>query len=546
MALLRDVLARFSVLVDDKPLTKLDKRIEKLKENVKKFAGYAAIGFTGVAVGAYKLVDAASNAAESLNVLQQTFGANADAVVAWSKTMGKELGRSEYTLQDSVGKFGAFLQPVFEGSNQDIATMSKRLSGLAVDLASFYNTSDEEAQMRLFSGVSGETEAVRRLGIDISDTSLSDFNHKRGDSRNLALLTLQEKTVLRMEKIFQDTTKKQGDAARTAEQWANSVRRLQDQVKTLAVRMGKVLIGPATKLLHWAEKMVEAFETMTLRTSTWQAAFSLASAIGLGYGARWLLLHKDLVKWADLLNKEFWMLNLKVLGVVAAFLLLEDLWTMMRGGKSVTGDFITMMTGIQKPAELVTAIFEKLALHIHNAFNSLGNIARLIPKLLTMTGAEWTKFDFGAFITEGNLDKTRSEGDAEARDKLGQSAVASGDIKGYKAAMRSSGLSDEEILSNWKRDRTTAISTGKAQATDADYADGLIKAPDYATYSDADRSRMQGAGVHGNKTTTVNVNVPDPGASAEKIGAKVKEVLDERDRQEAAALAEESDYNGGV
>jgi hypothetical protein len=179
-------------------------------------ASSAGAGFAAVAYGAYKAVSAASNADESLNVLRQTFKGNSDAVVQWSKTIGKEVGRSEYTLQEAAGRFGSFLSPVFKDSGVDITKMSERLAELAVDLGSFYNTSDEEAAMRLFSGMSGETEAVRRLGIDISDSSLKDLHKKSGDKRAYESLDLATKTQLRFTKILADTVDKQGDAFRSA------------------------------------------------------------------------------------------------------------------------------------------------------------------------------------------------------------------------------------------------------------------------------------------------------------------------------------------
>lgn len=287
MGILRDVIARFSIAVDSKPLTDLDKQLKKTKETVNAVGTQAGVAFAAMGYGAFELVQMASHATENLNVLHQTFKNDEQAVIDWSKTMGKALGRSTYQLQEYAGRFGSFLAPVFAGTDADIAKMSEDLSGLAVDLASFYDTSEEEAMMRLFSGMSGETEAVRRLGIDISDTSLDALNKSNGDPRRLASLSLQEKTALRLQKIQKDTLDKQGDAVRTAGDLANTFKRLKGQAFDLGTEMGKKLI-PATKdLLHIYEEYLGPMLTdLGMETNAIQHAFELAggAAIALAGG----------------------------------------------------------------------------------------------------------------------------------------------------------------------------------------------------------------------------------------------------------------------
>ncbi len=567
MALMRDVLARFAVLVDDKPLSKLDRKIEKVKQNLATFGRYAGVGFAAAGVAAYKLVEAASDAAESLNVLRETFGANTDAVLTWSKTVGKAMGRSQYSLQRYAGDFGAFLEPQFRDTDQDISKMSMRLSELAIDLASFYNTSDEEAKMRLFSGLSGETEAVRRLGVDISDTSLSAFNHERGDSRNVAQLTLQEKTLLRYEKILRDTNKKQGDAIRTAKEWANSLRRLRDMLKDMAVRLGKLLIGPATKMLGWAEQLTKLVEGLTFKTSAWQAALATVAGVYATKGLQWLYLHKDLVKWTDLLNKQFWLMNARVLAITAAFLILEDLFTLMRGGKSVFGDFITIMTGIQRPLDLVNAAMERMAMLANNFYVSMrdaAQIAFLIPKVMSalavgdIAGAKQAVADAASF-GDGWISQTKAEADGATRQQRLDSAALAGDKAAYVTAMEGSGRSDEEIDSMWLRDRQFALQgvikpgkgdQGRAQANDLDMGSGLVEAPKFATVSHDQRQRLYGGidaktgkslplgkATPGGKAVTININ----GGDEARVRRIVREALVEDDRAYAAEVAELGD-----
>jgi hypothetical protein len=483
VAILRDVLARFAVSVDDAPLSKLDKRINVVKDNIAKMASIAGAGFAAVAYGAYKAVSAASNADESLNVLRQTFKGNSDAVVQWSKTIGKEVGRSEYTLQEAAGRFGSFLSPVFKDSGVDITKMSERLAELAVDLGSFYNTSDEEAAMRLFSGMSGETEAVRRLGIDISDSSLKDLHKKSGDKRAYESLDLATKTQLRFTKILADTVDKQGDAARTAGGWANSVKRVQERIKTLTVEIGRRLMPTAKKFLNALEHTVlfvgKAYDFITRQTHSLEVAFGLAT-IAL---TRFAYAQAALVVTAPGFLAQLVAYTGAALKSAAAFaklaltfLVIEDFIGFLRGHKSVFGDFLTEVTGLQKPLQAFEDVMADLASHFMNVMTAIKNMALFIPRVSAalMLGKPLGEAVSGASDMRQDMvdvDKHARQRDTDRRAAF-QSAVEAGD---YKGAMQHS--DPLETKSEAKRralqTRVDYVSANPDKATEQDYATGL-------------------------------------------------------------------------
>jgi len=375
------VIARFAVDVDDSKLNRLDKKILSGKRNLMAFASYAATAFVTAGYGMYKMVDAASDADEALNVLSRTFGKQTDSVLKWSSDTGAIMSRSMYDLQDSVGKFGAFLEPQFKGTTTDIAAMSKALTELSVDLASFYNTSDQEAAMRLFSGISGETEAVRRLGIDISDTALDAFNKKRGPAstknKRMASLSLQEKTMLRYQKILNDTVSKQGDAELTAESWANQLKQTQGRIKDLAVVLGRRLIPFAKDLLKVGNKLVDAFEFLTRRTDGLRDAFLALVAVG---AVTWMYHLGAAVVAAGLIGGVAQLTaGIEALvfaaGGLVAFAALEDIWSFFQGKDTVISDFITMTWGLQDPLQAVLDIAEDIADSFMRAANAALAIA---------------------------------------------------------------------------------------------------------------------------------------------------------------------------
>lgn len=468
MAALRQVLAHFATTVDLKPLSEMDKKINVLKANIKKFASYGAAGFVAMSYGAYKLVDAASDAAEQLNVLQTVFKDNQAAVIDWSRTVGKEMGRSEYTFQDSVGKFGAFLTPIFKGGTQDVEQMSKKLSELAVDLASFYNTTDQEAIMRLFSGMSGETEAVRRYGIDISDAALDNFNKSQGDNRTMRALSMKEKAALRYRKILIDTELAQGDAVKTADSWANQLKRAKEELKTLAVFFGKKLLPVATKALKalngvitsigetydFITKKMAIIETALLMIQSYVGALAIQSVI-----ANWTHLSNIMYFTGQLIRQNAAAATAfmgRMAAVAIAFLAIEDVISFLKGNHSVLGDALKAWTGLTEPLDAIAAAAERVAAAF-SKMDSYAGLAKIAAGIATMNAAT---------IVGGYEQLSHSGEDAglDAQDsaKAGSdgdrffAAVESGDKRAAMAA-RMPGESREEAGKRFESQRKNYV-----------------------------------------------------------------------------------------
>jgi hypothetical protein len=402
---LREIAAAFSVHVDHKPLTDFDRRIERTKAKLRDFTTLAATTFVAGAYGAYKLVESASHADEVLNQLRVSFGKNADEVISWSRIVGKEMGRSEYTMQEALGNFGSYFATVFKGTGRDIVKMSKQMAVLATDVSSFKDVSDEEAMVRLMSGLAGETEAVRRIGVDISEATLREKGKALGINKTYTDMTNEEKTFLRFTKIVEDLqTVVAGDAVRTYKEWANSVRRTTDRFKTLSVTLGRRLMPTATKILGIVEKSADAFEEMTFRTMTWETAAVMA----FGAAARAVFVFRAaLIKSAKALFAAYapWI----ALGVA-----IEDVLVFMAEGDSVIGDFITALTGMNRPLKTLEQLWNRFA---HSVDNSMSKIDNAWLKILQLREAVDHPLDAktAAEVRQDIKDKGDPLGEREAR-----------------------------------------------------------------------------------------------------------------------------------
>lgn len=485
MTVLREIAARFDISVDTAPLGRLDTAIGKTKSSLGglAFASTAALAALGASM--LPAIEAASKAEEVSNKIEAIFGRSTRAEIeAWSKTVEQQMGRSEFAFQSSFSDFAAFLDPMGLGLEKTIE-FSKQLSKLTVDLASFYNTSEEEARMRLFSGVSGEAEAVRRLGINISDASLAelfnskenplDARHRPGVSKGVKLgpkkfssLSQEAKTQLRIYKIMKDTVKAQGDAARTAGGWANTLKRLVDRFHRLQIAIGGIAKGAGVKFLNLFEHIAIALETATSKTSSLQTAFVMLGGAAVLWTGRWAIANAGLIAS-----------YLPVLGVVAklaaAFLVIEDFVTFFRNdeNKSMFGTWVRSFEDIARPAQTLRNAIEDLPRAWRRFVDELRNSESFVTRNLTRTLDWWTS---GKDVNDNSMEKTQTEAIREKAAKSREAqliALKKGDVRGYTENRRLDQY-EGEMLPSFLAERGPYVNANPELATEDDIASKLI------------------------------------------------------------------------
>ncbi len=486
----------------------------------------------GAAAGVWGLLEAASDANETMSALKVVFKENSDAVTDWSKKVGKEMGRSEYAFQKSAQQFGAFMSPIFKDTGADITDMSQRLSELSVDLASFYNTSDEEAQMRLFSGLSGETEAVRRLGIDISDSSLKEMHQRRGGKGQYKSLSMAEKTQLRYLKILEDTINAQGQAVRESKQWAGTIKAIRGRWQSFTVELGRTLEEDILPLARKFLELLPRLEKLISKSSALETAFQML-AIGAGsLAVAWAALNAPLAGMTILLG--------------AAVALLEDYNTFVDGGRSVMGEFIQAVTDSNKPLQEWTNLQQGIIGGFDVLVSAVVDVAELIYGAFSWLGGSDPEVEMG-FDTARNAWKRASQ---RANNETGVQAgfdaqnlafAASGDFKSMRKDMARQGqtLSDAEFFEMAKGFRTKAIEQRLAAPTDQDVATGFISQAALDAYNKSSHSLVGTDELAGkvqrldtqNISIVVNAKSNDPKGIADEMAVKL--------RQAKAALKED-------
>jgi hypothetical protein len=214
--------------------------------------GAGVTGFTLASQAVGKLIDfgadaisMASSLEESQSKVNVVFEDGADEVTAWARAADQALGLSEQAALEAAGTFGNFLQAL--GSTQEASQdMSLRITELAADLASFNNVDIGEVIIALRSGLAGEAEPLRRLGVSLSAAREEAILTARGIQKVNGVFRDSDKVLARYTAIMEDTTLAQGDFARTSEGAANSGRRLEAQLADIQTGLGSLALGPVT------------------------------------------------------------------------------------------------------------------------------------------------------------------------------------------------------------------------------------------------------------------------------------------------------------
>lgn len=193
-----------------------------------------------------------SNIAEVENVVDVSFGSMADKAYEFAATAKEQFGLSELAAKNYAGTLMAMLNS--SGVAQDAAAdMSTTLAGLAGDLASFYNISTDDAFYKIRAGISGETEPLKQLGINMNIVNLEAYAMSQGITKAYQEMSLAEQSMLRYNYIMAVTGAQQGDFARTSGSFANQLRLLTLNFQTLGATIGQGFIAavlPAIQALN--------------------------------------------------------------------------------------------------------------------------------------------------------------------------------------------------------------------------------------------------------------------------------------------------------
>jgi hypothetical protein len=239
-----------------KALNQLGLKAKNTQQTLSNMARKATVVLAAMGAVAKVSIDAASNYVETTSKVGVIFGEQSAAIEKFAKTADTSFGLSQTAAMDAASTFATFGKSAGL-SGTDLTGFSTKLVSLSSDLASFYNTSPEDAINAIGSALRGENEPIRRYGVLLNDASLKQEALAMGIIKTTKkALTPQQKVLAAQSLIFKSTGDAQGDFGRTSGGLANQQRILTAQMTNLRVEVGMALLPYMKELVSMFRKAI--------------------------------------------------------------------------------------------------------------------------------------------------------------------------------------------------------------------------------------------------------------------------------------------------
>lgn len=221
----------------------------------------AAFAVREIVAFAKECIELGSNLDEVQNVVDVTFGKMSGRIEEFSKTAAESFGLSELSAKQYTSTIGAMFKSMgFAGD--ELTDMSIKIAELSGDMASFYNLDTDTAFQKIRSGISGETEPLKQLGVNMSEVNLQQFAMTQGMEKAYKDMNQQEKALVRYKYLLSVTSDAQGDFARTSDGWANQLRIVKLRLDSIKADLGKGFINVLTPVLKVINTIIAAIAKM--------------------------------------------------------------------------------------------------------------------------------------------------------------------------------------------------------------------------------------------------------------------------------------------
>ena len=193
---------------------------------------------------------------EALNLFTVTMGSKAAEATKWVEKFSKALYIDDSGLMQYMGSLNSLIKGLGVATDKSYI-MSKNLTQLVYDLASFKNLDIETSFRKIQSAMSGEIEPLRNVGVALSQNTLQELANSMGIEQRVSTMNEASKAQLRYIQILQSTTEWQGDMGRTLISPANAIRVLQQQFTLLGRAIGRMFIPFVMKAIPYVMALTQ-------------------------------------------------------------------------------------------------------------------------------------------------------------------------------------------------------------------------------------------------------------------------------------------------
>ena len=227
----------------------------------KNSTGAQAAAAAAIGAAAKYAIEQASRLNESINAVNVTYGANAEAVHKIGEASADSFGLARADFNQMAVSFAAFAETVTPAGGQ-VADTVEDMVGRVADFASVMNLEVAEAGEVFQSIMAGSTEVARRYGMDVSAAKIEQYLLAEGFVTTKSAITETMKVQARYTLLMEQTSKMAGDFKNTQDGLANSQRTLSARATDAAAEMGQTLLPLMEDLAAAANEVVLAFDAV--------------------------------------------------------------------------------------------------------------------------------------------------------------------------------------------------------------------------------------------------------------------------------------------
>ena len=240
-------------------INNVEKSVNGLASAAKKLTGIlvAAFAVDKIVQFGKEAIELGSDVAEVQNVVDVAFGDMSYMVEDFADKAITSFGMSELAAKRTASTYMAMASNMGV-TQQQAAEMSITLAGLTGDVASFYNISQELADIKLRSVFTGETETLKDLGIVMTQANLEAYALANGINRSFQSMSQSEQLILRYNYVLDQLSLASGDFVRTQDSWANQTRILSMQWQEFMSIIGQALIQVLLPVIRVLNQIVSS------------------------------------------------------------------------------------------------------------------------------------------------------------------------------------------------------------------------------------------------------------------------------------------------
>lgn len=258
-------------------VSRMTSNVNKQMNQIKNI--FSSVGKFIVGLGIGKIfkdsIISAMEAIEGENLFETVFGKLSGEMRQWSDDLQNTLGINAYSARNNAAVLFNIASSMGVVRKEALG-LSKDMTLLSEDMASFYNISSDEAFNKIRSGLTGETEPLKALGILVDENTLKQYGYNSEMSNS-------EKIMVRYQAILAQTSTAQGDLARTLDSPANQLRILRNNLSLLSIELGRAFMPIVQTVLPIINSFVLVITNAVRAVSTFmQALFGKSAKVAEG------------------------------------------------------------------------------------------------------------------------------------------------------------------------------------------------------------------------------------------------------------------------